>query len=132
MAHLSFSNMQLSGLKIPPAPPSLHDMMPIMEEDGFEMSVTVAVNTIVFPEVNVAGFGVTVVAVESGAFCIDVLLLLVNTNESLSAIAGTMRIDIVDKKVAIINKNIVDMLLFNLFHTFRFSYMTYLFFSSNH
>ena len=56
-------SMQLFGVKIPPAPLSLHDIMPIKVVDGLEVSATVAVNVTAFPEVNVAGFGVIVVVV---------------------------------------------------------------------
>ena len=54
---------QLVGAKVPPAPLSLHDTMPIKAVDGLEVSATVAVNVTAFPKVNVAGFGVTVVVV---------------------------------------------------------------------
>lgn len=62
-AHWLFDNMHTFGLKMPPAPLSLHDMMPIMDEDGFEVSAMDAVKVFVPPEVNVAGFAVTVVVV---------------------------------------------------------------------
>ena len=50
---------------MPPAPPSLHDMTPIMDEDGLVVSVMDAVNVTVFPDVKFAGFGVTLVIVVS-------------------------------------------------------------------
>lgn len=64
-AHWLFERVHTFGLKIPPAPLSLHDTIPIIEEDGFEVSATVAVTVIAVPGVNVVGFGVTVVVVES-------------------------------------------------------------------
>jgi hypothetical protein len=44
---------------------SLHDIIPIIEEDGFEVSATVAVKVSALPTVKFAGFGVTVVVVAS-------------------------------------------------------------------
>ena len=70
-AHWLFDNMHTFGLKIPPAPLSLHAMMPIMEEDGFEVSATDTVRVFVFPEVNVAGFAVTLVVVASSCTLAD-------------------------------------------------------------
>lgn len=64
-AHWLFASIHTFGLKIPPAPLSLHDMIPIVEEDGFEVSATVAVTVIAVPGVNVSEFGVTVVVVAS-------------------------------------------------------------------
>lgn len=64
-AHLLFDRIQLFGLKIPPAPPSPHEIIPIMDEDGFAASETVAVNATLPPEEYVAGFGVSVVTVPS-------------------------------------------------------------------
>lgn len=87
--HLPLVAMQLLGLKMPPAPPSLHDIMPIIEDEGLEMSVTDAVTSNAFPEVDVSGFDVTLVAVESGVLYADVLLLLVNAR-LLSASAGVI------------------------------------------
>ena len=69
-AHWLFDNMHTFGLKIPPALLSLHDMMPIMEEDGFEVSATDAVKVFVLPEVSVAGFAATLVVVVS-SFVLD-------------------------------------------------------------
>lgn len=72
MEHLLLVNMQLLGVKIPPAPPSLHDIIPIILADGLEESVTEAVKTIVFPSANVAGLGVIAVIVLSSVF-VDIL-----------------------------------------------------------
>jgi hypothetical protein len=66
-AHWLFVSIHTFGLKIPPAPLSLHDIIPIIEEDGFEVSATVAVTVSALPAVKVAGFGVTVVVVASSA-----------------------------------------------------------------
>ncbi len=57
--------MHTFGLKMPPAPLSLHDTMPIMDEDGFEVSATDAVKILVLPEASAAGFAVTLVTVVS-------------------------------------------------------------------
>ena len=67
-AHLLFESKHKFGLKIPPAPLSLHDMIPIMEEDGFEVSVTDVVTIIELPGVKVVEFDVTVVVVASVPF----------------------------------------------------------------
>ena len=66
--HLLFESRHTFGLKIPPAPLSLHDIMPIMEEDGFEVSVTDAVTIIELPGVNVVELDVTEVVVASVLF----------------------------------------------------------------
>lgn len=59
---------QSFGLKVPPAPLSLHDTIPIKAADGCEVSATVAVNVTAFPEADVAGFGVTVNVVPESSF----------------------------------------------------------------
>lgn len=64
-AHLLPDRMQLLGLKIPPAPPSPQDIMPIMDEDGFAVSETDAVKATLPPCAEVAGLGVTAVVVLS-------------------------------------------------------------------
>lgn len=87
--HLPFNAMQLLGLKMPPASPSFHDIMPMMREEGLEMSVTDAVTANAFPDADVSEFDVTVVAVASTVLDADVLLLLVNTR-LLSASAGVI------------------------------------------
>ena len=67
-AHWLFSSIHTFGVKTPPAPLSLHDMIPIKEEDGFEVSVTAAVIVIALPEVKVVELGLTVVIVASSVF----------------------------------------------------------------
>ena len=67
-AHLLFVSIHTFGLKTPPAPLSLHEMIPAIEEDGFEVSVTAAVTVIELLGVNVVELGVTVVVVASVAF----------------------------------------------------------------
>ena len=68
-AHLLFVSIHTFGLKTPPAPLSLHEMIPaIVEEEGFEVSVTAAVTVIELPGVNVVELGVTVVVVASVVF----------------------------------------------------------------
>ncbi len=78
-AHWLSDNVQASGLKVPPAPLSLHDTMPIMDEGGFEVSVMDAVRVFALPEVNVAGLDVTFTAVVSSVLFVvkDALPLLV-------------------------------------------------------
>ena len=71
-AHWLFDNMHTFGLKIPPAPLSLHDIIPIMEEDGFEVSATDTVKVFVLPEVSVAGFAFTLVVVASSCALADI------------------------------------------------------------
>ena len=87
-AHLLFVSIHTFGLKTPPAPLSLHEMIPAIEEDRFEVSVTAAVTVIELLGVNVVEFGVTVTVVESGVLETDVPLLSVNIILLLSAIAG--------------------------------------------
>ena len=62
------TSRQLFGVKTPPAPPSLHDMIPIMELDKLELSVTVAVMSTLPPGVMVEVFALTAVTVGSGPF----------------------------------------------------------------
>lgn len=60
------TSRQLFGVKTPPAPPSLHERMPIIELDGFVASETEAVTVILLSEVNEVVFALTEVTVESG------------------------------------------------------------------
>lgn len=55
-------------MKTPPAPLSLHDTIPIKEEDGFVVSATVAVIVIALSGINAVELGVTVVVVASSGF----------------------------------------------------------------
>lgn len=55
------------GVKTPPAPPSLHDIMPIMDPDGLEVSVTDALTVILVPDAKELGFTFTEVVVLSSA-----------------------------------------------------------------
>ena len=63
-----FVSIHTFGLKTPPAPLSLHDMRPTMEEDGFELSVTAAVIVIELPGAKVVELDVTAVVVASVPF----------------------------------------------------------------
>ena len=67
-AHLLFVSIHTFGLKTPPAPLSLHEMIPAIDEDRFEVSVTAAVTVIELPGVNIVELGVTVMVVASVAF----------------------------------------------------------------
>ena len=60
--------MHVPLLKLPPAPPSLHDTFPVAVVGELEVSVTVALNFIVFPSTTDDGFGVTAVLVGSHLF----------------------------------------------------------------
>ena len=74
-----FDRVHAFGLKVPPAPLSLHDTIPIIDEDGFVVSAMEAVSVFALPEVSVSGFAVTVVTVVSSELfvVIDALPLLV-------------------------------------------------------
>jgi hypothetical protein len=54
------------GVKVPPAPPSLHETVPEGGEGDALLSVTAAVKAIELPAVTVAGLGETLVVVECG------------------------------------------------------------------
>ena len=54
---------QVGGLNEPPAPPSLHEMVPVGEEGDEAVSVTEAVKEIAVPAVTDDGLGETAVAV---------------------------------------------------------------------
>ena len=62
-AHWLPDNAHVLELKIPPAPLSLQDIVPIIDEEGFELSTTEAVRVFALPEVSVVGLAVTVVVV---------------------------------------------------------------------
>ena len=64
---LAVTNVQEVELKIPPAPPSLHDTVPVGVVGAPPVSVTVAVNIIEFPILTDDGFGVMFVVVEFAA-----------------------------------------------------------------
>jgi hypothetical protein len=55
--------VQLEELNEPPAPPSLHEMVPVGEVGVADESVTVAVNVIELPALTDDGLGVTAVVV---------------------------------------------------------------------
>lgn len=78
-AHWLFERVHALGLKVPPAPLSLHDTTPIIAEEGFVVSEMEAVTVFALPEVSVSGFAVTVVTVASSELrvVIDALPLLV-------------------------------------------------------
>ena len=57
------SNTHVEALKLPPAPLSLHEMVPVGADGILLVSVTVAVNAIVFPITVEDGFGAIVVVV---------------------------------------------------------------------
>lgn len=63
--HLLPASMQLFGEKVPPAPPSLHDIMPIIDDAGFAVSMAAAVTVTLLPGVTVVDDAFTVVVVES-------------------------------------------------------------------
>lgn len=77
-AHWLFEMVHALGLNVPPAPLSLHDTMPIIDEDGFVVSAMEAVSIFALPEVSVPGFAVTFVTVASSELLvvIDALPLL--------------------------------------------------------
>jgi len=53
-------------VKVPPAPPSLHETVPVGEVGDASLSVTTAVNVIELPAVTAAGLGDTVLVVGLG------------------------------------------------------------------
>jgi hypothetical protein len=53
-------------VKVPPAPPSLHETVPVGEVGDTLLSVTTAVKAIEFPAVAEEGFGETFVVVAWG------------------------------------------------------------------
>jgi hypothetical protein len=55
-------------VKVPPAPPSLHETVPVGEVGDTSLSVTTAVKAIEFPAVAEAGFGETFVVVAWGGW----------------------------------------------------------------
>ncbi len=56
-------NVHEGLLKLPPAPPSLHDTVPVGMVGELLVSVTFALKVIVFPRATDDGFGVMVVVV---------------------------------------------------------------------
>lgn len=58
-------NAHAGGLNVPPAPLSVHSMVPVGVADRFEVSLTVTVSVTDDPGFAVAEFGDTVTVVES-------------------------------------------------------------------
>ncbi len=109
-------SVHAAGLNVPPAPLSLNNMVPVGVMGDAEVSVTVTVNVVGVPGLPTAELGETVTVVESGVLETDVLLLLVNIKELLSAIAGrTVKPPKRDEQnTHVMSKNMVG----NLFHLF--------------